>query len=45
MTTWMHEHGISSSYNDFLDLPLSVVEDCELLMAFDAEERERTAHG
>lgn len=38
---WFKEHGLSSSYQDFLDLPWGVVEDGSLLMEAEAIARER----
>lgn len=38
---WLHEHGLISNYEDYLDLPPSVIEDARILMAADSARRER----
>lgn len=33
---WLREHGLISKYEDYLDLPMSVLEDARLLMEGEA---------
>lgn len=31
---WLHQRGVISSYDDYVGLPITVLEDCRLLMEY-----------
>lgn len=39
--TWLHEHGVISSFADYEDLPLVVLEDARMVMLAEAQRQER----
>lgn len=40
---WLKEHGLTSSHEDYLRLPLGVLEDARLLMEYDFNQAEMAA--
>lgn len=36
---WLHEHGFVSCYDDYLALPLTVLDDCRMVMHAEAQNR------
>ena len=38
---WLHEHGVVANYDDYLALPMAVLNDCRLVMVAEAEDSER----
>lgn len=44
---WLHEHGLIGNYDDYVGLPVCVLEDARLLMEAEAAKAEREArqHG
>lgn len=42
---WLRQHGVIATYDDYVALPLAVLEDCRMLMEHEAmlAERERAA--
>jgi hypothetical protein len=42
---WLKEYGLIANYRDYLDLPLSVLEDARLVMHVDVQHREQQRNG
>ena len=38
---WLKEHGVINSYDDYMALPLTVIDDARMLMEAEQRERER----
>lgn len=42
---WLREHGLVSSYADYEDLPVEVLEQARVLMNAEADAQEQMRHG
>jgi hypothetical protein len=38
---WLRDHGVIGNYDDYVALPVAVLDDARMLMAAEAEEQQR----
>lgn len=41
---WLRDHGVTATYDDYLDLDERVLEDCRLLMWAEGQAQRRAEH-